>query len=886
MRALRRVRPVWWPLAVTLAVVALTVLLVDATPRRLTGVADEAVAAAVREAGRTTDLVVRARYDDAPAAQDPGGVETTATVDQVARRLDENVPAELATLLGPPVATVTTTPLTSITRDGLPGPSVQLAYVWREGGPGVDWVEGSEPGPTAVDETTVQVALSEEVATLLGVHAGDRTGFGTPDGGGIDALVSGVFTARNPADPAWSAAPVGMLSPRTRGTGLAATTDVGALLSAPSLTAVRAVLAPDLVRREFRFAVDPAVVTRANADALGAAVAALEANPRALQTPGSRPEVTSRLDQVLTAVQGRVAAASSQAAVLFTGLAVSAGFVLVVAARLLAHRRALALRTSRARGASLTQLAGEAGLESLVVVALGAAAGLAAAARVTPGAVSWTWVVPVLAIAVLAPVGAALATVGRGVVRRVPVERHQRQAQRRVRSVRRLALEAAVVALALASLVALQRRGVVSFSGPADLLLAAAPTLVAAAGALLLLRAVPPVLSAVLRAARRSRRAEPLLAAARASVRSRSAAAFAAVVVTTSLVTLGAGLAVTVRAGQVDGSWDAVGADVAVRGPVPDAALGDLAAALAEADGVRATVAARVQRVQVFGVRGVDRARVLVVDPGPFGALLAATPFGAAAGLDRITTTGRAAVPVLADGGLADGASVRWDESNVPVEVVAPAPDLPPPTDDEGSADVTLVVDRAALAAATGEEVVPDVVWVVGPGADVAVQRADIPARAEVASRAQWLAARHAEPLTVGLSTLLLVAVGALTTLGVLVVVLDAAASAPERATALTSARVVGLGRRGASRVAAGEMLPHVLVAALGGVGLGVLLAVAVTGPLALRLVTGQLGEPAVVVPWWALSPVALLGVTVMATSAAEAVLRRRDLLGPAMRVV
>ena len=228
---------------------------------------------------------------------------------------------------------------------------------------------------------------------------------------------------------------------------------------------------------------------------------------------------------------------------------------------------------------------------------------------------SWPWVV-VVAVGVVAPPAFATVTAARSDARRVPTDRHRRRLAQRVRSVRRLSIEAALLVLAAAALVALRRRGVVSISGPADLALAAAPVLVAAAGALLLWRAVPVLLRGALRVARRSRKAAPLLAVARAGATG-AVLPFVALVVVTTLVALCGALASTARAGQAEGSWDTVGADVVVRTTLPDASLQDVADRLAAADGVDAVAVGRVQdRSELFDVRGVDAVRVLAVDPG------------------------------------------------------------------------------------------------------------------------------------------------------------------------------------------------------------------------------------------------------------------------------
>jgi putative ABC transport system permease protein len=85
--------------------------------------------------------------------------------------------------------------------------------------------------------------------------------------------------------------------------------------------------------------------------------------------------------------------------------------------------------------------------------------------------------------------------------------------------------------------------------------------------------------------------------------------------------------------------------------------------------------------------------------------------------------------------------------------------------------------------------------------------------------------------------------------------------------------------------VAAGELLPPVIVAAVGGPLLGVLLARLTLGPLALRLLTAQAADPALVLPWWeiGLVTVALLAA-VAAVAPVESALRRRQRLGEVLR--
>ena len=82
----------------------------------------------------------------------------------------------------------------------------------------------------------------------------------------------------------------------------------------------------------------------------------------------------------------------------------------------------------------------------------------------------------------------------------------------------------------------------------------------------------------------------------------------------------------------------------------------------------------------------------------------------------------------------------------------------------------------------------------------------------------------------------------------------------------------------------AGELLPAVLLGALGGVIIGVLLTRASLGLLDLRLLTGQAAEPALVVPWISAIPVLVLLLQVALLVRLESSRRRQERLGLVLR--
>lgn len=172
--------------------------------------------------------------------------------------------------------------------------------------------------------------------------------------------------------------------------------------------------------------------------------------------------------------------------------------------------------------------------------------------------------------------------------------------------------------------------------------------------------------------------------------------------------------------------------------------------------------------------------------------------------------------------------------------------------------------------------------WALGPGAEGAAHAA-APDGVAVTGRATWLEERRHEPLTAGLLLLLRLGTPVLLVLGLVVVVLAAAADSPRRGRTLAVLQVLGLDRRQVGRVAAAETVPWVVLASVCGLATGVWLAAFCRGPLDLRLITGQDGDPALVWQWWPVLLVPLLAGASGLASALQA--RRRSPLGQVMRI-
>jgi len=882
---LRRGRADRWLLLLTVLVLALTCALAVTAPRLVARTADEAVRDAVRDVGEPADLVVTVPFPDSLAGAAYSAVESASIAEQLARAL----PPELARLVQPPVASVATRVLSL----GLPVDEqrgqlgLRLAWVWAGSEPAVTWVDGGAPGASPRLPTDVlgpvQVGLSEEGAATLGVGVGDvRTGR-TSTGETVDVQVTGLFRAVDPDERVWTGVPA-LLGPRTLGAGRTAVTSVTGLLSADSLASARRTAAGPALTRSVVLPVDAGALDAATATGVPRAVAAFQAAPPSVGGAGG-PRTATRLGQVVTQALVEVRTAQAQTTVVLTGVVAGAALTLLLTAQLLARRRQPVLVTQRARGAGLVSIAVEAAVESAALVAAGGAVGVLAGVLLVPGAEPVGWLVPVLAAGLLAgPVCGVLVASRATGGRRVPANRRQRRHARRDQQLRRVAAEVAVVLLAVGAITSLRLRGVRASAGDpvADLLLAAAPALGLAAGALLLVRAAPLLLHGVLRAVTRSRGAVAMLAAVQARATAVAALPLLTITVATGLVAVLAVLGATARAGQVDASWAAVGAEVTVT-TEPGATLPDVAAAVAARPGVDQVLAARVESGVELRVAPTGRpADLLAVDAAGFARLLASTPLPDAPGL-ALLAPGGTGVPALVGPGVPlDGraaVTVSWNGERVPVDPVGRAPDL------AGAGLATVVVDAAALGEAVGGFPLPNTLWVTGPGAAAAVAGTPELAGADVASRQEWLADQRADPLVGGLTLVAAGSAAVLLLMAGLAALLGAAAGAPARGRTLAVLRTQGLTGRQARRITRGELLPPVLLAALTGAGVGTGVAALLRTSLEVGLLTGRGGTPELVVPGAVLLVLVPLVLAVGAVVATESATRRRERLGQVLRV-
>ena len=882
------------PLLLVGAVVAVVTLLTGAVPPLLNATAADAVQDAVRHAGDDADVRVRAgwEYDDGPDGGRVRGPHLADDVQDFRDRATDALGPDLRAALRPAVATVSS-PILKIT-DGSVLRTFQLAYLATDdpGGPQVTWLAGGPPRP-AVSEADrdievigtgppwpVQVGLSEADASALRARPGARIPVADDRGNLKNIQVSGIFRATDSADPGWRLAP-GMLQPAAGADGVG-TTRLAGLLSPDSLPDARLAFDQDQLQRTVRFSANPDALTADSARTLADTVVALKAASGSSGSRDASLRWETRLDAVLRAAQTQVSAASAQASVLLIGVLVTAVLTLLLAADLLAGRRAPALTAARQRGASLPDLGAELLLESTAVTLVAAAAGLALAATIAPNP-SWRWALPVLlAGATAGPIIGTLTAARATRNRRTPANRTARSLIHRTGQLRRATVEAAVLAAAAGAFVTLHQRGILPEDGGAALP-ASAPTLGVLAGTFVLLRLLPAGSRLALRRALGSRRPLAVFGAARAAATSTRMLPLLVLVTSAALASFALVLHATGARGLADGAWRTVGADARLDISAEAAASTPaVAATIAKAPGVRQVVTAQVtDGSRIVADSAVTPSRLVVADAAALRRLLATTPLPDEPALGRLAPLPNGDLPALVrsrDGSLRPGTRMQLLRENAPalhLTAIGTAPVV-------GDADDVVLVDTASAAAA-GLTAVPNTLWVNGPGAARAVTANTIAAHAVL--REDVLRERRSAPLSSALLRLAWASAAALLALGLLGFALAGAAGAPARWQTLTRLRTLGLRRRDVRWVAAGELLPPVLIAAAGGPLLGILLARLTLGPLDLRLLTGQATDPAPALPWWGLaltSAIFLAAVPVLVFH--ESALRRRQRLSDVLR--
>ncbi|WP_282504748.1 hypothetical protein, partial [Streptomyces rhizoryzae] len=792
--------------------VLVTAFLAAAFPRGVEAYQTRAVRAALTDAPparRTLDITADSRPDDTTA--DRTGRQDTA----------------LQRLFTPPLTLVTadalhgvrTTAPVPATAPGLPRPDgldpaltlYALSGLARHSAV----AEGRLPRP-APPGAAREAAVTVATARALHLRPGDPL-----RAGGLELRISGLLTPRAPDGPYWAADPLltaAALSPsgdppqkRWRAALLLAPED------GPALRATGG--EPE---RFWRYPLDPGPLTAAQVPLLREQVRSFQRGPglaRVRQVVGTGGLTGTDLDGLLDGyLRGRDAVAPV-VAVAACGIGTVASVVLVMAGGLAAVRRRRELALLRARGASLPGLAGRLAAETAAVALPASAAGWALAVLLVPGE---RLLPSFLAAAATALLGTLALPLRAAAAHRAVRPEVRTDLVRARPSRRRTVAELTVLALGVAAVAALRRRG--TGSGGVDVLVSAAPVLIAGIAALLLVRLLPLPLRLAARPAARTRGLTAFLALARAGRSPAAGLPLLALLVALTTASFGGAVLDGVATARDRAALAAVGADARLTAdhPLPPALL----SALRTAPGVRDAVPLRI------GTQPAD-------DNGPPLYLVIADP-GAYARLARTTGLGPFDAAALADPGgdrplpalVSPGFRTRFGDAPMALQpefgqlVVRPAV-VRRDTPAQPGGDFVVVSARSVARLhpdtyadpATG----PATVLLTGPALDPAALRtvlhdhtpSTLPTRLTLRSAVR---ARFADsPLQQGAERLYTAAVAAGAGFAALALLLALLQTAPERTRLLTGLRALGLPPSRGRRLLVLEALPPALLTALGG---------------------------------------------------------------------
>ncbi|NEA74081.1 FtsX-like permease family protein [Streptomyces sp. SID13588] len=558
---------------------------------------------------------------------------------------------------------------------------------------------------------------------------------------------------------------------------------------------------------------------------LQAQLASLDSGPAATalqEGTGSYIHITTGLGRLLTAYERDRAAALPLVLVAAIGVGATAFAVLLMAGGLAAERRRGELALLRSRGGSLRGMVGRLLGETTAAAVPAALAGTVLALVLLPTDRYLLSVLLGSAVAVTASLALPLRAVA--VHRRPrPAAREDVAAARPSR--RRTVAELTVTVLVIGAVVALRRRGTVSGADP---FLAAAPVLVAIAAALILLRLYPLPLRLLARPAARLTGAVTHLGLARAGRSPASAQLpLLALLMSLTVASFGGSVLAGVADGRDEAARAAIGADARIDANfvLPE----KLAANIRQVPGVAGTTGVRVEPSAPTSGFGMPYS-VLSVDPVAYAALtrsIGLPDFPADALLHDDGTGPMPAVVSRKVAAKLAGSTLSVQPAIGTTEIKAAAVlDLTPAAPNTDF----VIVSSAQLAKRH-----PDMNYSQYTGPTVLMITANGPIDgkalrgAVAASGSNMFVALLSEErgvladsaLQSGARGIYLAAVAGGAGYSALALLLSLLQAAPQRAALLARLRTMGMGRRDGRRLVFLEMLPQALLAAIGGVLVG-----------------------------------------------------------------
>ncbi|WP_327673266.1 hypothetical protein [Kitasatospora sp. NBC_00458] len=747
-------------------------------------------------------------------------------------------------------------------------PVMDLLYLQGLGDHGT-LVEGRWPEAGGAGRP-VQIALGKSTADTVGIRLGDVLNTAASvDGEAPQVEVVGLFAARSVDDPYWADLPCPVQACLTHTTDSLpkAYWKTAGLIAGGSLDRLDT-WSPG-AQDFWRVPIDVGHLRADQLSRIQQDVAAYLTGPTAtaLMAATHREDlrITSQLPQLFREATARHEAVAPLAAIGPAGLAGVGMVVLCLAAALTSDRRTAELRLLQARGGSrggvVRRLLGEGAVTVLPAAAV--ATTLAFLLLPTP---RWGG-------GLLAALAVALFTLLALPVRAALLWSRPRAAGTR----RRLVGELAVLALTVAAVAEVRRRGVAPVGEGLDPLLVAAPLLLALTGGLLLARIQPLLVGAFARAAGRGSGVVGFLGLARAARGTEnrprpSVLPLLALLLAVTTAGFGATVLDAVDSARTRAARLAVGGDAAVLLPIGVTVPQAFTTEAAALPGVREAVPVWSDtEVFLLGTGyGSTRVSAVVADPVAYAALAGslgrgtfdpAVLAGGSAGPDgpvpalvstdlaeklagdsgnhRLRLPGGGELLVTAAGTVDGTPALQGDGRLFVVLPAAPAVARAPELGRSNLWFATGPVDEDALRRLVRDRIVNDAgqarpsggaAGAAAGAAGAAVGKDALPAGYTLRTSAAMAADLADDPLQRSAGRLFWAAVLGAGVLALLAVLLTLVRAAPERAALLARLRTMGLRPRQGLTLILVETLPQTLVAALGG-GLVAITAVVLLGP-------------------------------------------------------
>jgi putative ABC transport system permease protein len=509
----------------------------------------------------------------------------------------------------------------------------------------------------------------------------------------------------------------------------------------------------------------------------------------------------------------------------YVGLAVAGIVMMLLAARMVAARRAAEMAVRRARGASTAHLFWRGSFGVAVAGVPAAVLAWALAVWLVPGSgpagwVAWWPGIATLAVALVAP----------GLVaawqHRLPRRRRARGRERwRRRWATRTVFEVTACAAAIGGVIVLRHQG-----AGGDLYTSAAPLLVAVPAVIVVLRLYQLVLRGLARASARQRGVIGFLGLTRAA---QSTATLALPAITLVLTLTMAAFTIMVRdavvRGEIAASWQETGADVAITYSPGSTAGPSAVRAFAAVPGVQHAATAL---ELTLNVTGGEQVTVIAVDPASYAALVASTEGYSPVDPALLTEApGQAGVPVLASAG---AAAIFGRQPSVSIAAQQGLPALRVRVSGELQSTPALpaggtfmVLPLSAIGGAGPPPV--NVLLLTGPSIDIARLRAvqaAIPGSGArtITTRSQVLQELTGAPLQHGTFLIFTLAIVCALTLALAVMLLELALSTAERELTMAKLATMGLDEGQRVRLSVLETLPAIAASAVAAVACAIAL--------------------------------------------------------------